>query len=94
MNMKKCDSNSQTKVLAVSMFAAGLFIWLMSDSERPIIHDIIRGLGIYLFVLGAANLNGRKAWCELSPERRRTKIVGIVVLAVLLVLGLTFFTLR
>ncbi len=44
--------NKKLKIYSIIMMFSGIIIWLMSDSEKEIIHDFIKGLGIFLFILG------------------------------------------
>ena len=44
------------KVYSVIMMFTGIVIWLMSDSEKEIVHDIIKGLGVFLFILGIVGI--------------------------------------
>jgi hypothetical protein len=57
MKKKKCDSKKQLKVLASIMVGIGIFIWLMSGSEKTIVQDLIKGMGIFLFIVGIINLD-------------------------------------
>lgn len=57
--MEKPENSSKEKLKAHSiiMIFSGIIIWLMSDSEKEMIHDLIKGLGIFLFILGIVGIS-------------------------------------
>lgn len=52
MEKQEIIPNKKLKLYSIVMMFSGIIIWLMSDSEKEIIHDLIKGLGVFLFVLG------------------------------------------
>ena len=76
-------SNKQRKFLAIIMTITGIFLWLSSSFDR----EIIQGIGLFLFLLGATNINTIKKWSELSEKQKKIKIAIIVIGALLLVVG-------
>ena len=59
IKMEKPENSSKEKLKAYSiiMIFSGIIIWLMSDSEKEMIHDLIKGLGIFLFILGIVGIS-------------------------------------
>jgi hypothetical protein len=59
IKMEKPENSSKEKLKAHSiiMIFSGIIIWLMSDSEKEMIHDLIKGLGIFLFILGIVGIS-------------------------------------
>ena len=57
MEKQENTPNKKLKIYSTIMLFSGIFIWLMSDSEKEIIHDFIKGLGIFLFILGIVGIS-------------------------------------
>lgn len=57
MKNQESISNKKLQVFSIIMMVSGVIIWLMSDSEKEIIHDLIKGLGVFLFILGIIGIS-------------------------------------
>ncbi len=57
MEKPENSSNEKLKAYSIIMIFSGIIIWLMSDSEKEMIHDLIKGLGIFLFILGIVGIS-------------------------------------
>jgi Ca2+/H+ antiporter len=57
MEKPENSSNEKLKAHSIIMIFSGIIIWLMSDSEKEMIHDLIKGLGIFLFILGIVGIS-------------------------------------
>lgn len=57
MKNQESISNKKLHVFSIIMMVSGVIIWLMSDSEKEIIHDLIKGLGVFLFILGIIGIS-------------------------------------
>jgi hypothetical protein len=57
MEKPENSSNKKLKAYSIIMIFSGIIIWLMSDSEKEMIHDLIKGLGIFLFILGIVGIS-------------------------------------
>ncbi len=56
-NQESISNKKKLQVFSIIMMVSGVIIWLMSDSEKEIIHDLIKGLGVFLFILGIIGIS-------------------------------------
>tara|TARA_Y100000310_G_C20278983_1_gene621681 strand:+ start:365 stop:646 length:282 start_codon:yes stop_codon:yes gene_type:complete len=92
MNKKEVSLFKKEKFLAVVMIFAGVVVWFFSDSDKGLIQDLVKGVGIFLFLVGLINIRGLKdqRWSQLSDRQKQFKVVALVVLVLLVLLTLLF----
>jgi len=77
--MKKEEKNR--KILATILAICGVLVWFFVESEKEIIIDILKGLGIFMFIMGLASFNKFE-----SQEKK--KQMSFIVVGALFVLAL------
>ena len=92
MKKQEGDLNKQIKFLAIVMTITGIFIWFYSDSDKGIIQDLLKGMGIFLFIVGVTNISRIKInkWSELSEKQKVFKVAAIIILTLLFIAGILF----
>jgi hypothetical protein len=87
--------DTEGKTLALVMFMAGIIIWFLIDSSKPLAHDLVKAIAFFLFGLGLINLCKWKPWSELSSREKKMRIVFLAIIILLLaVLVLLVFLVR
>lgn len=94
MKKEECDPEKQRKFAAITMTVCGIFIWLMSDSDKSIVQDLIKGIGIFLFIYGASTINKNNLCTGLTPEQKKKKMIALSVLTVLLIIGVVILLIK
>lgn len=88
--MKEKEVYRKMRMLAIIMTICGIFLWFFADSDKPVIQDLVGGVGILLFFVGAANVNRTKPLAELSKREKRTKLFLLIIFSALLLAGIYF----
>jgi|ETNmetMinimDraft_11_1059920.scaffolds.fasta_scaffold534183_1 hypothetical protein len=47
----------EMKLLAVILIVSGALVWFLIDTEKEIIKDVLKGVGIFLFILGVSRFH-------------------------------------
>ena len=79
------------KFRALVLIAAGAFVWFFNDSDVKPAHDILTGIGVFIFLMGFMHLGVFKSWANLSPEEKKKKMLVLTVVIAVAVLGMIFF---
>jgi hypothetical protein len=94
--MEKMDvyHDSDKKTLALVMFIAGVLVWFLVDSVKPLAHDLVKAIGFFLFVYGMIGLSKWKPWPQLSSKEKKMRIIFFIIIAVLIISAVLIFLLR
>ena len=94
--MEKMDvyHDSDKKTLALVMFIAGILVWFLVDSAKPLAHDLVKAIGFFLFVYGTISLSTWKSWAQLSSKEMKMRIIFFIIMAVLIIAAVFIFLLR
>tara|TARA_Y100000310_G_C20648734_1_gene798178 strand:+ start:1605 stop:1880 length:276 start_codon:yes stop_codon:yes gene_type:complete len=90
--MKEIDFEKRNKFNGILMIVIGAIFWFFIDTTSSLIQDILKGLGIFLFLYGIINLNN----LDKKKSDKAKLIHGIIIffLLVLLVLLVLFLSKR
>jgi uncharacterized membrane protein len=86
--------DSDKKTLALVMFIAGILVWFLVDSAKPLAHDLVKAIGFFLFVYGTISLSTWKPWAQLSSKEMKMRIIFFIIITVLIIAAVLLFLLR
>jgi hypothetical protein len=76
-------SDSSEKRLALAMFIAGILVWFLIDSDKPLARDLLKGIAFFLFGFGIISLNKWKRWSEMTKREKNMRMIFYLIMAVL-----------
>ncbi|HJX05273.1 MAG TPA: hypothetical protein VJ461_01025 [Candidatus Nanoarchaeia archaeon] len=85
--------DSDKKTIAFVMMLAGVVIWFLIGSEKPLANDLIKGISFFMFAYGAVVLSRQKPWSQLSQREKKMRLWFILIVALLLILTLVVLVL-
>jgi predicted nucleic acid-binding Zn ribbon protein len=65
---------SDNRTLALVMFVAGILVWFLVDSTRPLAHDLLKAVGFFLF-----------GWRVLSSKEKKMRILFFIIIALIII---------
>jgi hypothetical protein len=94
--MEKMDvyHDSDKNTLAFVMLIAGILVWFLVDSVKPLARDLVKAVGFFLFVYGMIGLSKWKPWAQLSSREKKMRIIFFIIIAVLIIAAILLFLLR
>jgi len=83
--------SDNSKTISLVMFVAGILVWFLIDSSKPLAHDLLKAIGFFLFGYGLISLMKWKPWGMLSAKEKKMRImfyatIGLIILITILVL--------
>ncbi len=76
---------SDNRTLALVMFVAGILVWFLVDSTRPLAHDLLKAVGFFLFGYGLICLSKWKPWHVLSSKEKKMRILFFIIIALIII---------
>jgi len=76
---------SDNRTLALVMFVAGILVWFLIDSKRPLAHDLLKAVGFFLFGYGLICLSKWKPWRVLSSKEKKMRILFFIIIALIII---------
>lgn len=85
---------SDNKTIALVMFIAGILVWFLIDSTKPLAHDLLKAIAFFLFGYGLICLMKWKSWGMLSAREKKMRIIFYAIIALILLAVILFIFLR
>jgi hypothetical protein len=82
------------KTLALVMFIAGILVWFLIDSTKPLAHDLLKAIGFFLFGYGLLSLMKWKPWNVLSSREKTMRIIFFVIIFLIIAATVLLILLR
>jgi hypothetical protein len=85
---------SDNKTIALVMFIAGIIVWFLIDSTKPLAHDLLKAIAFFLFGYGLICLMKWKSWGILSAREKKMRIIFYAIVAFIIVFTVLLVLLR
>lgn len=89
--MPESDNN---KTIALVMFVAGILVWFLVDSSKPLAHDLLKAIGFFLFGYGLISLMKWKSWGMLSSNEKKMRVLFYAIIGLILLFTALFVLFR